>query len=334
MKLILSIIVLAITMRLIDGSLYSGRECTMFDSSEGICTPLAHCNWALNQLRKRHIGFGGFSRCGFEGFSEIICCKKDPDSPSFRDPGKRKSEQACDLIKKIQYSDLSQHITNGLPVQMGEVPHQIAIGITDPVTRDIHYNCGGSLISRNFVLTAAHCLRSKIYRPTLITLGRIALDSKFELDDEEPSNIKIKRIVIHPNYGSSNSYNDIALIELAEPVPLTKNIHPACLHTDINGVEPNRHLQVTGWGTSGKFARISKKVLMKGTLSYVPNSYCNLYYDRIKMLPYGINPGQMCAFDKRSVHESKKVDACNGDSGKFFFFSFLMRFTKKNLIFL
>jgi len=44
-----------------------------------------------------------------------------------------------------------QRITNGIPADPCQFPWQVALII------DNAYFCGGSLISKNWVLTAAHC---------------------------------------------------------------------------------------------------------------------------------------------------------------------------------
>lgn len=83
----------------------------------------------------------------------------------------RKSESACDLIKKIQTGGLSYHIIQGIPVEIGgkslksfyvcyaidlkirliflkEFPHMAAIAYRDEVENKVTYDCGGSLISK------------------------------------------------------------------------------------------------------------------------------------------------------------------------------------------
>lgn len=85
----------------------------------------------------------------------------------------RKSDEACNLIKKIVIHELDFHIIGGIGagekyleinqslilnpciVDVGEFPHMAAIGFSNEVDENVvTYDCGGSLISKNFVLTA------------------------------------------------------------------------------------------------------------------------------------------------------------------------------------
>lgn len=76
--------------------------------------------------------------------------------------------------------------------------------------------CGGSLISRNFVLTAAKCVH--IVPSASVLLGASNMQNVGE-------NIRISQIRVHPQFVLSDSINDIATLELIRPVDLSNLIN-------------------------------------------------------------------------------------------------------------
>lgn len=182
----------------VDYSLTEGSACNNFDGTTGVCKVDRQCQWALEKLKSKEIKPAQFVRCGLKGTSSIICCKdnsvqisttlkstilvtdfvfiepedstnlnEEKSQPPTRHRNERKSEIACELIKKIQIKEFDFHIINGegepfigyyenssikwiiLGADVGEFPHMTAIGFADEIDANVFsFDCGGSLIAK------------------------------------------------------------------------------------------------------------------------------------------------------------------------------------------
>ena len=64
--------------------------------------------------------------------------------------------------------------------------------------------------------------------------------------------MKVKDIILHPEYNPPSCYNDIAILKLEDGLQLSANIRPACLPTlETKSQFPGSVAIATGWGKLG-----------------------------------------------------------------------------------
>ncbi|XP_031622770.1 serine protease persephone-like [Contarinia nasturtii] len=217
----------------------------------------------------------------------------------------RISEIVCRSFGEIA----TPRIFGGEGTEDGEFPAMAALGYFD--RQVLVYKCGGSIISDQFVLTAAHCIYPS--KPRVVRLGKAKIFD--DINDPTTAVIRnIKTIIIHPGYNLTTKWNDIALIRVFDKIPFNDFVWPACLHTNFGDVPSSQNLTVTGWGISDpKRYTTMSKLLRKANLKSMPLEECRtrlmLNHWQDAALQSGFIEGQYCAYG------AGVTDACRGDSG-------------------
>lgn len=138
--------------------------CTTPDGEEGVATKDIDCEHFLTHYRKNP---SKILRCGFHQRNTIVCCPKTI----------RKSVEQCQKFGKRPDSDCVPppvfKITDGKRSDPGEFPHFAQLGYQKD--NEYSFDCGGALISSNFVLTAAHCCKKK-NSPKIVRLGKVSYE--------------------------------------------------------------------------------------------------------------------------------------------------------------
>uniref|UniRef100_A0A6B2EI52 Putative trypsin-like serine protease n=1 Tax=Phlebotomus kandelakii TaxID=1109342 RepID=A0A6B2EI52_9DIPT len=198
-------------------------------------------------------------------------------------------------------------IVGGEEAKPGEFPHMAVLGWDSEVVNDrVDWNCGGALISDNFVLTAAHCAQLRGTPPKYVRLGDHNLARNDDASD--PQEFPVQEIIKHPEYRPPSTYNDIALIRIDGQPRLGKFVRPACLWQtpNINYTQT----VATGWGQI-EFSGPKSDTLLKVTLDIISNDKCAPLFDiSNRKLRLGIVETQMCA-----GYLDGGRDTCQGDSG-------------------
>ncbi|KAL7727373.1 hypothetical protein ACLKA6_003031 [Drosophila palustris] len=186
----------------------------------------------------------------------------------------------------------------------GEYPHMAALGFQQN-SEKIEYKCGGSLISENFVLSAAHCTNDEGVAPTWVRIGGLNL----MIDEVSGTSqiIAIKSISNFPNYRDDLYYHDIALLQLERNVMLTEFVRPIKLW--VNEEIPTSIAFAMGYGSTS-FSKTMTNRLTHLNVTIVPNDECNRDLPAFEETPDGIIESQICAQDFILSR-----DTCQGDSG-------------------
>lgn len=195
-------------------------------------------------------------------------------------------------------------IVGGTVTKVGEYPHMAVVGWRN-IDGQIDWNCGASLISYQFVMTAAHCTSWRNKKPNVVRLGEQNLKS-----DDEGARVQdfgIQSIIRHPDYKVASKYYDIALFRLDRRVFITDEVRPACLWQRYD-IEYGSAI-ATGWGLTRDRGQVSSE-LLKVSLKVITNQRCDGYFQRFNALKNGIIDSQLCAGD-----DVEERDTCNGDSG-------------------
>uniref|UniRef100_A0A8C3ED72 Coagulation factor IX n=1 Tax=Corvus moneduloides TaxID=1196302 RepID=A0A8C3ED72_CORMO len=183
-------------------------------------------------------------------------------------------------------------VVGGSESMKGEVPWQVLL-----VNSYGLGFCGGSIINEKWVVTAAHS------RVTSVSAG----EHNVESDDHTEQWRKVVRLLPHPTYNAAvNEYhNDIALLELDQPLTFNSYVTPICLGSRefTNALLKQGIGTVSGWGKQLFHGRTAT-TLQVLRVPFVDRPTC------LKSTSTTILHNMFCA-----GFPSGGRDTCEGDSG-------------------
>ncbi|XP_066971123.1 serine proteinase stubble-like isoform X2 [Macrobrachium rosenbergii] len=163
--------------------------------------------------------------------------------------------------------------------------------------------CGGSLIDRTHILTAAHCV-AHMSQVDIQNL-RVRLGAhNIRQQERTVQEYKVARVVRHKDYDSRRLYNDVAMLTLETAVRYNSKVRPVCLDSSSNTYEGDM-VTVAGWGSMYEGGP-QPSTLYNVKLRVWSNEECRVKYGGAA--PGGIVSSYLCA-----GQDGK--DSCQGDSG-------------------
>ncbi|XP_038225743.1 mast cell protease 1A-like [Dermochelys coriacea] len=188
---------------------------------------------------------------------------------------------------------LAGWITGGREARAHCKPYMAFLNIS---MKDEHKRCGGFLIQKDFVLTAAHCDLGKI----VVYLGAHDV-TKWERSQQR---LAVRRKIPHPKYNKKTQENDLMLLQLKSKAKLTKAVQLIPLPEDGEEVMPSDICNVAGWGNTRARGFSLPSTLQEVNLKVMEADRCTRYSH--------FNPNSMlCVGDPKELNKS----SFKGDSG-------------------
>ncbi|EAT40033.1 AAEL008208-PA [Aedes aegypti] len=193
-----------------------------------------------------------------------------------------------------------RRITNGQQATPGQFPYQIALLSTFSAGTGL---CGGSVLTNNFILTAAHCVQN--------AFGGTAIMGAHNRNVVEASQQRIAftsaGIHMHPGYTPTNIRNDIATVRLNSAMTFNDRVVP----TRIPAAGDSRTFAgmtgtVSGFGRTSDASQATSAVVMFTSNPIMTQADC--------LSRWGGNTNLIQAQNVCLAGDGGR-SACNGDSG-------------------
>lgn len=185
------------------------------------------------------------------------------------------------------HADDTTKIVGGEEVNINQFPWQVSL-----LNSDGDHFCGGTIIGRYKILTAAHCLfvLRNDTRKVQVRLGSTNRKSGGYVR-------QVARIVMHENFSDPTSLdNDIAILVLKYPIIYGSKIQPVALPPPGSDLDHNDTVHVSGWGSRRLAHETEFPIKLHAVaVQVVDREMCSGLYDQLKNFDIPITENMFCA---------------------------------------
>lgn len=307
--------------------------CTTPNRQPGFCVEISRCKNIYNIVSNPNPDpkYNKYIRaiaCTVPGEDRSVCCKPPEVAPkptttttTTRVVPVIRVEDKLALLPEECGKSTADRISRGNETRVFDHPWMVLLQYRHKGA--VIGGCGGSLINERYVLTAAHCIRTRSSLQLInARLGEHTRNSEIDCNvyknkegkeierdcADEAKDYGIESSVVHPEFNSPRRFsNDIGLIRLDRDVVMKYHIQPLCLPVteELRTMQFDKYL-VTGWGATEN--QTGSDILLKAMVPHVSNDICQqrMVENRLNIQ---LTDKQMCAGGQ------DQVDTCSGDSG-------------------
>lgn len=191
-------------------------------------------------------------------------------------------------------AEFRPNIVGGVDAVKGEFPFQVSLQSPS----GSHF-CGGSLIKKNWVLTAAHCVAS------WNKANKVVVGLHDRTDKTGTESFTVTKVMAHPQYNRQTLDYDYALLQLSGDSAF-RTIDLNSTEIEIPDAGQAMNVWTAGWGTTKEGSYGLPRILQKVEVPLVSQKACNA--------PASYN-GEITDRMICAGYEAGGKDSCQGDSG-------------------
>ncbi|XP_065208237.1 trypsin-like isoform X2 [Planococcus citri] len=195
-------------------------------------------------------------------------------------------------------STRKKRVVGGIEAKENEFPSRVSLRTEGQLY------CGATVITKQHLLTAAHCVTKYTAETIEASLGERNRELTYDVNKKT---VRIREIIRHPGFNLSSSDNDIAILKLNGRISFnTSQIQPACLPNSENRDYTGYFGTISGWDLTDKWHKSLSNKMQKVEVPIIPNENCRIY----SSYRYSANPitdNMMC-----TGYYFTGQNACNG----------------------